>query len=202
MKKNKVFLLVLLVLLMLCTACGEKKEEPKKGIHFETKDVEKKEEEKKEEKKQEEEKKLSFICSNDAIKIETPNTWKKYTGEQMNKDSCVELLGTENDKVLLIISEKKSLFNGFKSWFDIVYGTAKKSYDLDDSQIRRSDEGGLNTRFIEKELAVDEENVYLQLYFMETNNYYNQVLMWTEASNKDLLGNEFRSIAYSLREIE
>ena len=197
MKKNKVFLLVLLGLLILCTACGEKKEEKGSGTHIESKDVNNNE------KEEETSKKLTFLCSNQKIKIETPNSWSEYKEEkQMNDDSCVELIGTEKDKVLLIISEEKNKFNGFNSWFDIVYGTAKKSYDLDDNMVRRSDEGGKNTRFIEKELNADGTDVYLQLYFMETNNYYNQVLMWTEAKSKDLFSSEFRDIAYSLQEIE
>ena len=36
----------------------------------------------------------------------------------------------------------------------------------------------------------------------ETNNYYNQLLMWTELDNKTLYNSEFRDIAYSLKEIK
>ena len=196
MKKNKVLLVVLLILLMLCTACGEKKQQTKEGTHIQAKDVEKKD------KEEEKNKKTSFLCSNQKIKIETPLSWAEYNEEKMNEDSCLELIGNANEKILLIISEEKKQFDGFNSWFNVVYGTAKKSYGLEDNQVRRSDEGGLNTRFIEKELNSEGTDIYLQLYFMETNNYYNQVLIWTEAKNKDLYSAEFRDIAYSLREIE
>ena len=195
MKKNKVLLVVLLVLMCLCSACGEKEEKAKKGTRVETKEVEKKEEVKKK----------TFVCDNKYVQLETPDTWVNYPGkDKMNNDSCLELVGvTKNeDKYLLVISEDKEAFKDFTSWFDVVFGIAKKSYDLDEDQVRRSDENGINTRFVEKDLDIQGEKVYLQLYFMETEKYYTQVLMWTDQNHKVRLSTEFRDIAYSLKEVE
>ena len=49
---------------------------------------------------------------------------------------------------------------------------------------------------------VQGEKVYLQLYFMETNKYYSQVLVWTDQEHKASLSSEFRDMAYSLKEVE
>ncbi len=196
MKKNKGLLVVVLLLLFLCTACGNTTSDDKSNSGVKTNEKENKEKEVK---------KLSFTCENNYVKIETPDTWAQYPGkDKLNKDSCLELVGLNNkeDKYLLIISEDKNQFKSYNAWFDIVYGTAKNSYELDDSQLRRSDENGLNTRFIEKDLEIQGEKVYLQLYFLETNKYYTQVLMWTDNSNKATLSTEFRDIAYSLKEVE
>ncbi len=197
MKKNKVLLIVLLIMLTLCTACGEKKvEDSKKGTHVETKEVEKKEEEVK---------KKTFVCDNKYVQIEANDSWANYPGkDKMNKDSCLELVGVNKneEKYLLIISEDKKAFKDFNAWFDVVFGMAKKSYQLDENQVRRSDENGLNTRFVEKDLEVQGERVYLQLYFMETNKYYSQVLVWTDQEHKASLSSEFRDMAYSLKEVE
>ena len=195
MKKNKVLLVVLLVLLTLCTACGEKKEDTKKVKRVETKEVEEKEEVKKK----------TFVCDNKYVQLEAPDTWANYPGkEKMNDDSCLELVGTNKNenKYLLVISEDKTQFKDFNSWYDVVFGIAKSSYKLDEGQVRRSDENGINTRFIEKDLEVSGEKVYLQLYFMETDKYYTQVLIWTDQDHKSALSSEFRDIAYSLKEVQ
>ena len=51
-------------------------------------------------------------------------------------------------------------------------------------------------------MDIQGEKVYLQLYFMETEKYYTQVLMWTDQNHKVRLSTEFRDIAYSLKEVE
>ncbi len=192
MKKINYIFLTMFFIICLCTGCGSKKED------VEVKNIEENEEVV----EKDISKKLTFICDNNKIKVETPNSWSEYKEEKMNDDACLELIGADEIKYLIVISEEKSSFSSFNNWFDTVYSNVKESYQLDDSKIRRSDEGGLNTRFIENELEMNGEKVYLQLYFIETNNYYNQLLMWTELDNKTLYNSEFRDIAYSLKEIK
>ncbi len=193
MKKRNLILL-LLFMLLICTSCGNKNEEKKDNpINFETKNNEVKEKENKI---------LSFMCDNKKIKLETPNSWTEYKEDKINNDACLELIGVDEYKYLIIISEEKSSFSSFSSWFDEAYNSAKQAYELDDSKLRRTDEGGLNTRFIEKDLEMEGQKMYMQLYFVETNNYYNQLLLWTNLDNKTLYNVEFRDIAYTLKEVE
>ena len=151
MKKIKYIFLTMLFIICLCTGCGSKKED------VEVKNIEEKEEVL----EKDISKKLTFICDNNKIKVETPNSWSEYKEEKMNDDACLELIGADEIKYLIVISEEKSSFSSFNYWFDTVYSNVKESYQLDDSKIRRSDEGGLNTRFIENELEMNGEKVYL-----------------------------------------
>ncbi len=194
--KKKVLLMVMLLTIMLSTGCfnsnsgnKENKERVKK-------------QEVVEDTSKNEVKTLEFLCDNEKIQITTPTTWKKYEEGTLNKDSSLELVGKSTNKYLLVISEKREDFASFNAWFDIVFNHSKESYNLDENNLQRMDENGLNIRYIESNVESEGLNIYLQLYYIETDNYYNQILIWTTNSNKGNLSTEFRDIALSLKELK
>ena len=135
--------------------------------------------------------------------IETPKTWQEIENKNsLNEKAILELYNeTENAYLVIVVNAKKDLNENFESYKKDVFGQKETYYKTKITKYCDVVIDNYNARYGEIYYTnSDNINTYIRAYAFETNNYYGQLILWTLASNEQIVQEEFNKISESLIE--
>ena len=89
----------------------------------------------------------------------------------------------------------------FENYQDIIFNQNAENYSVDLNDRKDIEINGCQGKYVEFKTKFQSTNIYMRIYSIETENYYNQVLIWTTYSQKDSVVEEFNEIMDSYKEL-
>lgn len=142
-----------------------------------------------------------FYTYDDNFRVKAPNTWVEAKVGDLNSEADIELNGKEIEKYFMILAENKVNFDSFDVWYDIVLKNNANSYGFESSIVKDVKINGYEAKYAEFDTSFNGIKIYMRIYFVQSENYYSQVFMWSIMEQKDKLQDEFDEIISSFEEV-
>lgn len=181
--KNKIFIVFLLTMLFILPGCN--------SLEFVEKAT----------KQEEKVDKKYFYTYEDNFKVKVPSTWEEAKEGDLNSDADMELEGKKIEKYFMILAENKVNFDSFEFWYDIVLRSNADSYNFESDIVKDTKINGYDTKYAEFDTSFNGVRIYMRIYFIQSENYYSQVFMWSTMDQKEKLQDEFDEIINSFEEV-
>lgn len=147
--------------------------------------------------------KITYNSYNDIFSVEAVNGWQQVEQGTLNSSADIELADLKNDKYFVALMENKADFEwSYEEYINNTIASNASTYNLTDYEKKDIKIGNYDCKYIEfKSTNNDTEvNTYIQIYYVETENYYGQLLTWTLNSKKDEYKDEFIQLVESFKE--
>ena len=148
-------------------------------------------------------KKQTYTSYNDKFTVDVNNDWSSVEKGTLNESADIELADLNDEKYFLALMEEKEDFNWtYEEYRDHMFEVDAKIYGATVNDIQDIKIGEYNCNFIEFNPNLDNSALqfYMQIYIIETDNYYGQLLTWTLNSKKDEYRDEFFEIVKTFKE--
>ena len=137
------------------------------------------------------------------FEITAPQAWAKADQHSLNVNASLEAKDASNDAYFMAIMEEKANFNGFEAYRQAAQIVIEQSYhvninDLEGTPVTIDGHEGYAYTF---DVAFEGINVYMQVYLIQTENYFGTLYAWTMQEHKDSQTQILREIAMSFKEI-
>lgn len=143
------------------------------------------------------------ISYDNMFMIKTPKVWQKVENKNsLNEKAIIELYNEEkNAYLVVVVNAKKDLNENFASYKKDVFGQKETYYKTKITKYHDVVIDNYNAQYGEIYYTnSDNINTYIRAYAFETENYYGQLILWTLASNEEIVQEEFNKISESLVE--
>lgn len=140
----------------------------------------------------------------DKFQITVPSNWKTVDKQgDLNDSANFEISNQRRQKYLIAITEaKEDLDMDFESYQDTIFSQNAENYSVDLNDRKDIKINGYPAKYVEFKTKYETSNIYMRIYAIESDNYYNQILIWTTYSQKDSVEQEFDEIINSFKEIK
>jgi len=146
-------------------------------------------------------KRLTYTSYDNNFIVEVNKGWTSVEKGTLNDAADLELIDSENDKYFLVLMESKEDFTWtYEEYRDHMFDANAEIYQTTVENIQDIKVGEYNCNFIEFDSNLEGIKFYMQIYIVETDNYYGQILTWTLNSKKDEYRNEFLELVKSFKE--
>lgn len=146
--------------------------------------------------------KITYNSYNDLFSVEAGNGWQQVEKGTLNSSADIELADLKNDKYFVALMENKEDFEWtYDEYIDNTIKSNASTYNFGDYEKKDIKIGDYDCKYIEfKSTGDNEVNTYIQIYYVETDNYYGQLLTWTLNSKKDEYREEFIQLVQTFKE--
>lgn len=136
------------------------------------------------------------------FQITVPSSWDTSPSKGgLNTAANIEIQNSEKQKYMIAITEAKAdLTMDFEKYQDTIFSQNEENYNTKFEDVKDININGKNCKYVEFKTTQETTNIYMRIYAIETDNYYNQILMWTTYSQKDEVQKEFDKIISSFKE--
>ncbi len=146
--------------------------------------------------------KTTYNSYNNIFSVEVGKGWQQVEKGTLNSSADIELADLKNDKYFVALMENKADFEWtYEEYMDNTIKSNASTYDLEDYEEKDIKIGEYDCKYIEfKSTSETDVNTFIQIYYVETENYYGQLLTWTLNSKKDEYKDEFISLVQTFGE--
>ena len=146
--------------------------------------------------------KTTYNSYNNIFSVEVGKEWQQVEKGTLNSSADIELADLKNDKYFVALMENKADFEWtYDEYMDNTIKSNASTYDLEDYEEKDIKIGEYDCKYIEfKSTSETDVNTFIQIYYVETENYYGQLLTWTLNSKKDEYKDEFISLVQTFEE--
>ncbi len=147
---------------------------------------------------------ITFTSYNGIFEITVPNNWRLAEQRGMlNPAADIELINDENLYYLIILMENKNDLNiSYSEYKNSSFKLIEETYNIkiDNSQIKELINNENNIFSYDFTTTLNEEEICMNIYILETKNYYGKCLVWSSEinHNQDI---DLNNIIQSLKEI-
>lgn len=152
--------------------------------------------------KQEEEK-VMFNSYDDVFTIEAEEEWQNVTKGELNKLANLEIVDYDNNKYFMALMEKKEDFElSYDEYIETMKKDIEEKYKIQLEEENDIKIGDYDCKYVEFKSAAQNSSVnfYMQIYILETPNYYGRLFVWTTYSQRDLYKEEFNNMVQTFKE--
>ena len=139
--------------------------------------------------------KQTFNSYNDKFSVMVNNGWQEAERGTLNTSADIELADFKNEKFFVALMENKEDFNW--TYDEYINNTIEANSNvypgITESPKLDVKIGEYDCKYVEIKVTTEDSgiNTYMQIYYVETENYYGQLLVWTLYSKKDEYKDEF-----------
>lgn len=135
--------------------------------------------------------------------IEANAGWQNVTKGELNKLANLEIVDYENNKYFMAIMEKKEDFKlSYNEYKEYMLKDIDKAYSIekyDTKELKLKDQKITYVEF--KSSAPNSSvNLFMQVYIVETKNYYGRLFAWTNYSQRNKYKEEFSEMVKTFKE--
>ena len=88
----------------------------------------------------------------------------------------------------------------FEEYQETIFTQHESNYDVKLTNKQDTEINGNKAKYVEFKTKFKSTNIYMRIYTIESQNHYNQILIWTTYSQKELVQKEFNKIINSYKE--
>lgn len=148
--------------------------------------------------------KQTYTSYNDKFTVMVNSGWQEAERGTLNTSADIELADFKNEKFFVALMENKEDFNW--TYDEYVNNTIEANSSvypgITDSEKNDIKIGEYNCKYVELKVTTESSgiNTYMQIYYVETENYYGQLLAWTLYSKKDEYRDEFIELVKTFKQ--
>ena len=145
-----------------------------------------------------------FSSYNTTFEITADNTWTEVSDKgTLNEQADIEIFDEKNQKYLIAITDsKKDLPWKYNEYVDYILKKEADVYGFDVKDTKQTKIGEYDSTYVSFTTDIDGKKFYMNIFVVETKNYYGQIIMWTKASAKENIKDEFIKIVQSFKQVE
>lgn len=146
----------------------------------------------------------TYKSYNDKFSVDVKQGWEAVEKGNLNDSADIELADESNDKYFMALLESKKDFEwNYNEYADFMFKTTSNMYKVELGEPQEIEINGYKCKYVEFKTTLEEPaiNSFMQVYIIETKNYYGQLFTWTLNSKKDEYREEFIEIAKSFKEL-
>ena len=146
--------------------------------------------------------KTNFTSYDELFTIEAEKKWQLAEKGKLNNNANLELIDENNNKYFLVLASTKDDFNSYDNYFDTMKQNIEKEYKIKIEEENEIKVGDHDCKYVEfKSTTTDSAvNFYMQVYMIETENYYARLFAWTTYSQRDKYKDEFKEMILTFKE--
>lgn len=151
-----------------------------------------------------EEEKVIYNSYDDIFSVEANSKWQNVTQGELNKLANLEIVDYDNNKYFMALMESKEDFElSYEEYHDHMIEDIEDKYKIKIEEENEIKIGDYNCVYVDfkSSSANSSVNFYMQIYIIETNNYYGRLFIWTTYSQRDIYKEEFNNIVKSFKEV-
>lgn len=148
--------------------------------------------------------KQTYTSYNDKFTVMVNSGWQEAERGTLNTSADIELADFKNEKFFVALMENKEDFNW--TYDEYVNNTIEANSSvypgINDAEKNDIKIGEYNCKYVELKVTTESSgiNTYMQIYYVETENYYGQLLAWTLYSQKDEYRDEFIELVKTFKQ--
>lgn len=154
--------------------------------------------------KKNEKEKTIYNSYDEIFSIEADDKWQNVTKGELNKLANLEIVDYDNKKYFMALMESKENFQDFSydKYKEIMLKDIETKYKIQLEEQTDIKIGDYDCIYVEFKSAVPNSSVnfYMQIYIIETKNYYGRLFAWTTYSQRDTYKNEFVDMVKTFKE--
>ena len=136
--------------------------------------------------------------------ITATSGWSIPTQGTLNDEADLELVDNNNNKYFVALMEAKEDFDwSYEEYATNMLESNAESYGITIDEIQTITIDEHECQYIEFKTTTDNTslNFYTQVYIVETDNYYGQLMTWTIYSQSDEYRDEFIEMVKTFKEV-
>jgi len=136
------------------------------------------------------------------FEVTVPGSWVQADRHSLNENANLEALDANQDAYFMAIMEDKANFNGFDGYKQAAVTVINQSYNVDLNTLTPEEVtiNGNPAYLYTFDVPFEGIVVYMQVYIIQTENYFGTLYAWTVEANKDAQTSILRDIALSFIE--
>lgn len=147
--------------------------------------------------------KVIYNSYDELFSIEANSSWQNVSKGELNKSANLEIVDYDKNKYFMAIMEKKEDFElSYDEYKDYMIKDIEKTYEVKIEEQKEIEVGDKKFIYVEFKSSAPNSsvNLFMQVYMIETQNYYGRLFAWTNYSQRDLYKNEFSDMIKTFKE--
>ena len=147
--------------------------------------------------------KVIFNSYDEAFSIETVSSWQNVTKGELNELANLEIANYDENKYFMALMESKEDFDlSYDEYKDYMISDIEDRYKIQIEEKKDIKIGDYDCIYVEFKSSEEGSSVnfYMQVYIIETKNYYGRLFAWTTYSQRDTYKDEFIKMAQTFVE--
>ena len=153
--------------------------------------------------KEEKEENIIFKSYDEVFSIEANNDWQNVTKGELNEVANLEIANYNDNKYFMALMENKEDFDlSYDKYKEYMISDIEDKYKIQIEEKKDIKIGDYDCIYVEFKSTSENSSVnfYMQVYIVETKNYYGRLFAWTTYSQRDIYNDEFINMAKTFKE--
>ncbi len=146
---------------------------------------------------------IVFNSYDDKFSINASFEWQNVTKGDLNEIANLEIANYDENKYFMAIMESKEDFDlSYNEYKDYMIEDIENRYKIQIDEKKNVKIGDYDCVYVEFKSSDENSSVnfYMQIYIVETKNYYGRLFAWTTYSQRDMYKDEFSQMVSSFKE--
>ena len=146
---------------------------------------------------------IVFNSYDDKFSINASFEWQNVTKGDLNEIANLEIANYDENKYFMAIMESKEDFDlSYNEYKDYMIEDIENRYKIQIDEKKNVKIGDYDCVYVEFKSSDENSSVnfYMQIYIVETKNYYGRLFAWTTYSQRDMYKDEFSHMVSSFKE--
>lgn len=147
--------------------------------------------------------KVIYNSYDEIFSIEAYPGWQNVTKGELNKIANLEIVDYDKNKYFMALMEKKEDFKlSYDEYKDYMLKDIEKTYEIKIEETKEIEVGESKFIYVEFKSAAPNSSVnfFMQVYIVETKNYYGRLFAWTNYSQREKYKEEFSNMVKTFKE--
>ena len=146
---------------------------------------------------------VTYNSYDEVFIVEANPSWQNVNKGELNKLANLEIVNYEKNKYFMAIMEKKEDFDlSYDEYKNYMIKDIEKTYEVELEEPKTITIDDKEYAYVEFKSSAPNTsvNLYMQVYMIETENYFGRLFAWTNYSQRDNYKEEFDQMVKSFKE--